>query len=114
MIPPTPGQRRLATATVVALMTWLAVWYGLAEPPGAVPWLLVILLWAPWLPVLPMLVRGRRKGCAWGSVFSVLYAGLALTELIANPGERIWAAGAFGLSLAVMGILIRYSRRWPG
>jgi len=112
---PTPGQRQLTVAPVVALLLWLALWSEMTEPAGAVlsPLWVVALLWLPWLPVLPLLFRGRRKGCAWGSIVSVFYVGMSLTELIANPGAQLWAAGALGLSCVVMVILIRCARRWP-
>lgn len=110
---PPAAQRRLAAASVVMLLLWLALWYGFAAPPEVLsPVLVVGLLWIPWLPVLPALLRGRLKGCRWGSIISVLYAGLALTELIANPQAQLWAAVALGLSLVVMFVLIRYARRW--
>jgi len=104
----------LTVGAVVALLLWLALWSGMTEPTTALSaYWVVALLWLPWLPVLPLLLRGRRKGCAWGSIISVFYVGMGVTELIANPGAQLWAAGALGLSCVVMAILVRYARQWP-
>jgi uncharacterized membrane protein len=111
---PAQPQRRLAVASVVVLLLWLGVWFGVTESSGTLPPLLVVaLLWLPLVPVVPMLWRGRRGALVWGSMIGVIYAGLALAELIANPEARIWAAGALGLSSVVTALLVRYARHWP-
>lgn len=114
MTPPTRQQRRLATASVMALMLWLGAWFGIVSPAKVLPgWVPVLILWLPLLPALPLLWRGRRGACIWGSMIGVFYAGLAVVELVANPPERAWAAVALALSLVSVLVLVHCARRWP-
>ena len=113
MTTPVPGQR-LAVSSVVALLVWLALWHWMTRTGGAVSLLLVVsALWLPWLMILPLLLQGRRKGAAWGSIIIVFYVGMGVMELIADPQAQLWAGGALGLSCVAMVILIRCARRWP-
>ncbi len=113
MTPPR-SQRFFAVGVVLGLMLWLGVWLGIAAPTAAIPgWVPVLILWLPLLPSLPLLWQGRRGACVWGSMIGVFYAGFAIVELVANPPERIWAAGALALALLTVIILVHCARRWP-
>jgi len=114
MTPPPRPPRSVAVGGVLALMLWLGLWFGIAAPPAVIPgWVPVLILWLPLLPSLPLLWRGRRGACAWGSMIGVFYAGFAIVELVANPPERVWATVALALSLLMVIILVRCARRWP-
>lgn len=108
------NQRRIAVLSVAALLVWIALWLGVFARPAAIPgWLPVLIMWLPLFPTLPLLWRGRRGACTWGSMIGVFYAGFAVVELTANPPERAWAAGALALSLAMVFVLVRCARHWP-
>jgi uncharacterized membrane protein len=108
------NQRRVAVLSVAALLAWIALWLGVYAGPAAIPgWVPVLVMWLPLFPTLPLLWRGRRGACAWGSMIGVFYAGFAVVELTANPAERVWAAGALALSLAMVFVLVRCARHWP-
>lgn len=114
MIAPPRSQRSVAVGGVLALMMWLGIWLGVAAPPAAIPrWVPVLILWLPLIPALPLLWRGRRGACIWGSMIAVFYAGFAIVELVANPPERVWAAVALALALLTVILLVRCARRWP-
>jgi uncharacterized membrane protein len=63
-------------------------------------------LWAP----LRGLLRGSRRTYAWATLCVIPYFVLGVTEAVANPERRIWAALCLVLALALFAVLILYLR----
>ena len=105
---------RLAGASAVALLAWLAFWFGLALPPvGIPPVAVVVILWLPIAPAIPAIVGGSPRAATWCSLVGVFYAGFAMMELVANPPARIWAAMALLLCVAMIWLQLRLIRLGP-
>jgi uncharacterized membrane protein len=76
-----------------------------------------LLMLVPVLLPLRGIVRRDRKTFAWGTLCLIPYIVVGITELIANPAGRDWAAGclllAFGAFVSLIAYL-RVSRPVPG
>ncbi len=98
-----------AAASVAILLAWLGWWLGIAAPP-AHPAVAIAIAWLPLAPALPWLARGSARAAAWCSLAGMFYAGFAVMEVVANPGER-WRAGvALLLTLVTIAALVRLIR----
>ena len=64
----------------------------------------------PLVAFLPAIVRDRRRGYAALTLCLVPYLVGALTELVANPGARTWAAITLLLAFALFVMAIVYLR----
>jgi uncharacterized membrane protein len=62
------------------------------------------------LLLLPSLQRGDRRRYAVMTLCIIPYLVVALTELIANPGARIWAGSVMSLTFALFVASIAYLR----
>lgn len=71
---------------------------------------LTLPLWAP----IPGFVRGTRRTYAWATLCVIPYFVLGVTEAIANPDRRVWAALCIALALALFVTLILYLRASRG
>ena len=67
---------------------------------------LTLPLWAP----LPGIVRRNRRTYAWATLCVIPYFVLGVTEAIANPSARGWAAACLVLALGLFAALIGYLR----
>jgi uncharacterized membrane protein len=98
-----------AAASVAILLAWLGWWLGIAAPPTH-PALAIAVAWLPLAPALPWLARGSARAAGWCSLAGMFYAGFAVMEVVANPGER-WRAGvALLLTLVMIAALVRLIR----
>lgn len=98
-----------AVAAVAALASCVAAWIvvGASAPAALVFGSLAVV---PLLVLLAALVRKRRRAFAAGTLCLIPYLVLALTELIANPAARVWAAGTLILAFAAFVACIAYLR----
>lgn len=114
------GERNAVAATADSTVTRLrAISIGLTCLLIAVvsAWLLTaqfsfgrllasVVLTAPlWLP-LRGLVHGSRRTCAAMTLCVIPYFVLGITEAVANPQARMWAAMCLGTALALFVVLV--------
>lgn len=114
-VPPSTGVqlpdqfRALAIALLCALIALVVSWRAAGQWPMA-RWLgslaLTLPLWAP----LPGLVHRNRRTYAWATLCVIPYFVLGVTEAIANPAARAWAAACLVLALGLFTGLIGYLR----
>ena len=103
---------KLSTAAIVLTFTLIAVVMGwqLATGITAQRLLFAVVLTAPlWAPLRGFLRRTRRT-YAWATLCVIPYFILGVTEAIANPQRRIWAALCLALALILFVTLILYLR----
>ncbi|PZN29027.1 MAG: DUF2069 domain-containing protein [Proteobacteria bacterium] len=107
-----PAARRARSVTLAlhfGLMAVVVLWQ-LAQAPTAGHLTLAAVLTLPlWLPIRG-LWRGVRRTYAWATLCVIPYFVLGITEVIANPGARIWAALCLLLALLLFAMLVAYLR----
>jgi uncharacterized membrane protein len=87
----------LALLITMMLLVVLLMWQ-LSGPSSAWRWTITALLALPVALVLASLLRHRPCARAWTILGAIPCVTLGIVELIANPGERLWA-----LACAVIG-----------
>ena len=106
------GTARLGTIAVALVFALIAAVVAWQLAPGISPSKLLVCavltcpLWAP----LRGLMRGNRKTYAWATLCVIPYFILGVTEAVANPARRGWAAICLCLALALFAALILYLR----
>ena len=99
--------RRVVLSLLVALACCVLLWQRASLLRGSI----VPLLWlVPLLPALPGLVRGKRYTYAWSTLVITGYIALALTEVVANPFDRLASAAMLFTAFAVFVALVAYLR----
>ena len=76
-------------ALLLVLLTW---WLAASKWPPSYASLAVLILIFPLAGILPALVRGSLRASSAASLLLVPYIGWGLTEAVANPDSRIYAA----------------------
>jgi uncharacterized membrane protein len=100
---------RWITGMLAALIALVIAWQ-LSKQVSATRFALALLLSAPlWLPVRG-LMRGDRRTYAWATLCVIPYFILGVTEAVANPLQRAWAAACLTAALALFVALIAYLR----
>jgi uncharacterized membrane protein len=95
-----------ATAALIALVFWWFARAGLSVSR---------MMWAAavtsplWLSA-PKLWTGHRRSYAWMSLIVIPYFVLAITEAVANPHHRGWAAMCLFVAFTLFVLLIAYLR----
>jgi len=101
---------RLAViATASALIGALIIWRartGLSI--GDV--VLIVVLTLPVCIALPKLQAGNRRAYAWMTLAVTPFLILAITESVANPASRAWAAVCLLIAFLLFVLLIAYLR----
>lgn len=102
----------IRTASVITIVALIVVLLGWTLSTGMSPFRLgfAAVVTLPLLVFLPALVRSRRRGYAALTLCLVPYLVGALTELVANPGARTWAATTLLLAFALFVMAIVFLR----
>lgn len=106
-----PAERvyRIVLALTGALIALVVLWQ-LSAGMGAGRLLWAALLTAPlWLPLRGLIRRNRRVFAAM-TLCVTPYVVLGVTEAVANPGARWWAASCLSCALALFVTLVAYLR----
>lgn len=93
------------SALIVALIAW-RVRTGLTV--GDV--VLIVVLTLPLLIALPRLLAGHRRTYAWMTLAVTPFLVVAITEAVANPAQRVWAAICLTIAFLLFVVLIAYLR----
>ena len=100
---------RLAACVVVGLLFALVVRWVLIEP--SIPRVAFgAALALPILIGLPFLFAGHRRAYAWMTLALAPSLVLGLTEVVANPAMRSWAALVLLVVIAAFAVLVAYLR----
>ena len=101
---------RLAVmAAVFALIAVLVLW-RLMTGLSAADVVLIAALTLPLWIALPRLLAGNRRTYAWMTLAVTPFLVVAITEAVANPGARTWAALCLFVAFALFILLIGYLR----
>jgi len=91
------------------LLLCIVLWRVLTWPtPQGAAWAVVLCL--PLLLPLRGLLRGHRYTYAWATLCVIPYFVVGITESVADPRVRGWAAACLTLSLALFASLIVFIR----
>lgn len=101
----------------MVLVTWLMLlgvlgaWWltGLGWPPPALS-LAPGLLLLPLVAILPPILNGSQRACAAATLLLLPYLGWGLTEAVANPAARHFAAATVFTSLACFAGVVLWLR----
>ena len=102
-------QLRLAACAATALLLAPVVHWALIAPTTA-RFVAGAVLALPLVVGLPFLYSGRRRSYAWMTLALAPSLVLGLTEVVANPAMRSWAALLLFGVLVVFALLIAYLR----
>lgn len=90
---------------IAALVTW-RVQTGFSIRDAV----LIAVLTLPLLIALPRLLAGHRRTYAWMSLAVTPFLIVAITEAVANPAGRVWAALCLLIAFSLFVLLIAYLR----
>lgn len=101
--------RIAVVSTLFALIAALIAWrVGTGLTVGDV--VLIVVLTLPLALALPRLLAGHRRTYAWMTLAVTPYLVVALTEAVANPSQRAWAALCLAVAFVFFVLLIAYLR----
>lgn len=103
---------RIRSASVIAIVALIVVLLAWSLSTGMSSFRLGVAaaVTLPLIVFVPALVRSRRRGYAALTLCLVPYLVGALTELVANPGARTWAAITLLLAFALFVLAIVFLR----
>lgn len=101
---------QLCVLSVCALLAALVAAWLLTGGLSVSKVLLATVATAPLWLALPGLSAGRRRTYAWLTLAVVPYVVLGLTESVANPAARAWAASCLFGAFALFCLVIAYLR----
>lgn len=90
---------------IAALIAW-RVQTGFSVGDAA----LIAVLTLPLLIALPRLLAGHRRTYAWMTLAVTPFLIVAITEAVANPAGRVWAALCLIVAFLLFVLLIAYLR----
>lgn len=100
---------RLTLGLTLLLVAVVGGWI-LSSGLHAAQWALAAIATAPLWMCVPALRAGRRRICALMTLLIVPYLVWALTEAVANPAARAWAAATLFVAFALFVCLIAFLR----
>jgi uncharacterized membrane protein len=107
--PSVAAKLRVGASAVVALLLALLVhWMVLAPSTSRIVVCAVLAL--PLAVAIPFLYSGSRRSYAWTILALAPSLVLGLTEVVANPATRSWAALALFNVIAAFALLVAYLR----
>lgn len=101
--------RFVVIAAVAILIAVLVVWRVMTGFSTADAVLIAALTLPLWI-ALPRLLAGHRRTFAWLSLAVTPFLVVAITEAVANPASRMWAALCLSLAFALFVLSIAYLR----
>ena len=100
-------------ATVGALIAVLVSW-RISTGISMADVVLIVVLCSPLLVALPRLAAGNRRTYAWMTLAVTPFLIVAITEAVANPTTRAWAAVCLFVAFALFLMLVSYLRLTRG
>lgn len=104
--------RRLRFAVLAAVLVLILVLVAWRVMTGfsTADAVLVAALTLPWWIALPRLLAGHRRSYAWMTLAVTPFLVLALTESVAKPADRGWAALCLASAFGLFVLLVSYLR----
>ena len=101
--------RSAVASTIAALILALVAWrVRTGFSVGDV--VLIVVLTLPLVIAMPRLWAGHRRTYAWMTLAITPYLIVAITEAVANPLQRAWAAVCLAIAFLLFVLLIAYLR----
>jgi uncharacterized membrane protein len=101
--------RAVVVTALISLIAALIAWrIGTGLSVGDV--VLIVVLATPLVIALPRLLAGHRRTYAWMTLAVTPYLIVAITEAVANPSQRVWAALCLAIAFFLFVSLIAYLR----
>lgn len=99
----------MVASTIASLIMALVAWRMQAGfSAGDV--VLIVVLTLPLLIAMPRLWAGHRRTYAWMTLAVTPFLIVAITEAVANPGQRAWAGLCLIVAFLLFILLIAYLR----
>lgn len=101
---------RWAVMVTVSALIVVLVWWRLMNGLSAGDVVLIAALTLPLWIALPRLLAGNRRTYAWMTLAVTPFLVVAVTEAVANPVSRGWAALCLFVAFALFVMLVGYLR----
>lgn len=102
--------QRVASVSLIALIAMMLLTTGVMPSGGRAPnWVVGLLLSTPLLTVLPWVLRGSVTAHVWASFISLLYFGIAVTNLFL-PRRGLFDGIELLLSIALFTATLLFAR----
>ncbi|MFC4314871.1 DUF2069 domain-containing protein [Steroidobacter flavus] len=104
------ARARFAVVSTIALLIAALVTWRVRTGFSVGDAVLIVVLTLPLLIALPRLLQGHRRTYAWMTLAVTPFLVVAITEAVANPAGRIWAALCLMVAFLLFVLLIAYLR----
>ena len=101
--------RVFIASTIASLIMALIAW-RVTTGFSAGDAVLIVVLTLPLLIAMPRLWAGHRRTYAWMTLAITPFLIVAITEAVANPGQRAWAGVCLIVAFLLFILLIAYLR----
>jgi uncharacterized membrane protein len=104
------ARARLAVVSAIAILIAALIVWRVRTGFSVGDAVLIAVLTLPLLIALPRLLAGHRRTYAWMTLAVTPFLVVAITEAVANPAGRAWAALCLGVAFLLFVLLIAYLR----
>jgi len=104
------ARARLAVVSTIALLIAALILWRVRIGFSVGDAVLIVVLTLPLLIALPRLLAGHRRTYAWMTLAVTPFLVVAITEAVANPAGRAWAALCLAVAFLLFVLLIAYLR----
>lgn len=104
------ARARLAVVSTIAVLIAALIAWRIRTGFSIADAVLIAVLTLPLLIALPRLLAGHRRTYAWMTLAVTPFLVVAITEAVANPAARAWAAFCLVVAFLLFVLLIAYLR----
>ena len=104
------ARARLAVASTIGLLIAALIVWRVRTGFSVADAVLIVVLTLPLFIALPRLLAGHRRTYAWMTLAVTPFLVVAITEAVANPAGRAWAALCLVVAFLLFVLLIAYLR----
>lgn len=104
------ARARIAVVSTIGILIAALVTWRVQTGFSAGDAVLIAVLTLPLLIALPRLLAGHRRTYAWMTLAVTPFLIVAITEAVASPDGRVWAALCLIVAFALFVLLIAYLR----
>ena len=108
------ARARFAVVSAIAILIAALIVWRVRTGFSVGDAVLIAVLTLPLLIALPRLLAGHRRTYAWMTLAVTPFLVVAITEAVANPAGRAWAALCLGVAFLLFVLLIAYLRMTRG
>lgn len=104
------ARARLAVVSTIGILIAALIVWRIRTGFSVGDAVLIVVLTLPLLIALPRLLAGHRRTYAWMTLAVTPFLVVAITEAVANPAGRAWAALCLVVAFLLFVLLIAYLR----